>query len=97
MIIDIGRSRFICRYLDIIHIIHFFYLALRDLSNMQMDGYESDDDYEVDEDRISAQEEVERAKVDSQKMEEELLHAERTPTPGCNVTRLPCAAHKVFI
>ena len=64
---------------------------------MQMDGYESDDDYEVDEDRISAQEEVERAKVDSQKMEEELLHAERTPPPGCNVTRLPCAAHKVFI
>ena len=97
MIIDIGRSRFICRYLDIIHIIHFFYLALRDLSTMQMDGYKSDDDYEVDEDRISAQEEVERAKVDSQKLEEELLHAERTPTPGCNVTRLPCAAHKVFI
>ena len=62
---------------------------------MQMDGYESDDDYEVDEDRISAQEEVERAEVDSQKLDEELLHAERTPTPGCNVTRLPCTAHKV--
>ena len=95
--INIGRSWFICRYLDIIHIKHFSYLALRDLSTMQMDGYESDDDYEVDEDRITAQEEIERAKVDSQKLEEELLHAERTPTPGCNVTRLPCAAHKVFI
>ena len=89
----VKRCRIISRYLDIIHI--FFYSALRDLSTMQMDGYESDDDYEVDEDRISAQEEVERAQVDSQKLDEELLHAERTPTPGCNVTRLPCTAHKV--
>ena len=79
-------------YLDIGHI---FYLALRDLSKMQTDGYESDDDYEVEEDRISAQEEVETAEVDSRKLEEEILHAERTPTPGCNVTRLPCTAHKV--
>ena len=89
--INVERCRIISRYL--IHI--FFYLALRDLSIMQMDGYESDDDYEVDEDRISAQEEVERAEVDSRNLEEELLHAERTPTPGCNVTRLPCTAHKV--
>ena len=73
-----------------------FYLALRDLSAMQTDGYESDDDYEVEEDRISPQEEVERPEVDSRKLEEEILHAERTPTPGCNVTRLPCTAHKVI-
>ena len=68
---------------------------MRDLEQMQQDGYSSDDEFEDEEDAVNLHDEMEGAAVSAGLLEQEMKEVETRPTPASTVTRLPCAAHKV--
>ena len=68
---------------------------MRNLERMQQDAYDSEDEFEDEEDATNLHDEIEGASASAELLEQEMTEAAARPTPASTVTRLPCAAHKV--
>ena len=68
---------------------------MKNLQKMQQDAYDSEDEFEDEEDATNLHDEIEGASASAELLEQEMTEAAARPTPASTVTRLPCAAHKV--